>query len=68
VLAIYPDAGSQLACDASASLACFPTAGALTGTHVFPRLPMGKYHLVVDADHPGSESGVILNVSGVPSP
>jgi hypothetical protein len=68
VLAIYPDAGSQLACDASPSVACFPTAGAVNGSHVFARLPMGQYHLIVDADRAGTESGVVLYIAGVPSP
>ena len=67
-LAIYADAGTLLACEASTNWACFATAGASTGSKVFPRLPMGRYHLVVDADHPGSEGGVILQLSALPSP
>jgi hypothetical protein len=67
-LAIYADAGMLLACEASTNWACFATAGAATGTQVFPRLPMGRYHLVVDADKPGSEGGVVLQISAVPSP
>jgi hypothetical protein len=67
-LAIYADAGTKLACEASTNWACFATAGAATGTQVFPRLPMGRYHLVVDADKPGSEGGVVLQISAVPSP
>ena len=67
VFAIYADGGALLACDASTSLACFPTAGAFTGTQVFTRLPMGRYHLVVDAARPGSESGVDMRISAIPS-
>jgi hypothetical protein len=67
-LAIYADAGSLLACDASTSWGCFPTAAASSGGHVFTRLPAGRYHLVIDADHPGVESGVLLQVSALPSP
>jgi hypothetical protein len=67
-LAIYADAGTQLACEASTNWACFATAGVSPGTKVFPRLPMGRYHLVVDADHPGSEGAVILQLSALPSP
>jgi hypothetical protein len=67
VLALYPDAGSMLACDASANLSCFATMGVANGTHVFSNLPMGRYHLVIDADHPGVESGVVLAISGVPA-
>ena len=68
VLAIYADAGMLLACEASTNWACFKTGGAATGTQVFPRLPMGRYHLVVDADKPGSEGGVVLKLSALPSP
>ena len=67
-LAIYADAGMLLACEASTNWACFKTGGVATGTQVFPRLPMGRYHLVVDADKPGSEGGVVLQLSALPSP
>jgi hypothetical protein len=66
-LAIYPDAGSLLACDASPGLDCFATGGMASGSHLV-RLPMGRYHLVVDADHPGVESGVLLQISALPTP
>ena len=29
-----------------------------------PALPGGKYHLIVDADKPGAEGGVVLQLSG----
>ncbi|HET6148390.1 MAG TPA: hypothetical protein VFH68_12730 [Polyangia bacterium] len=66
-LAIYPDGGSLLACDASPGLDCFATASMPSGSHKV-RLPMGRYHLVVDADHAGAESGVLLYISAVPVP
>ena len=68
VLAIYADGGMLLACEASTNLACFKTAGAATGTQVSPKVPMGRYHLVVDADKPGSEGGLVLQLSAKPSP
>jgi hypothetical protein len=67
VFAIYADGGPLLACAASTSWACFPTAGAVTGVQLFPKLPAGKYHLVIDADRPLSEGGVILQVSALPA-
>jgi len=67
-LAIYADSGMLLACEASTNYACFKTGGAATGTQVFTKLPMGRYHLVVDADKPGSEGGVVLKLSALPSP
>jgi hypothetical protein len=66
-LAIYADGGMLLACEASTNLACFKTGGATAGTQVFPKVPMGRYHLVVDADKPGSEGGVVLQLSAKPS-
>ena len=66
-LAIYADGGMLLACEASTNVACFKTGGAATGTQVFPKVPMGRYHLVVDADKPGSEGGVVLQLSAKPS-
>jgi hypothetical protein len=67
-LAIYADGGMLLACEASTNVACFKTGGTATGTQVFPKVPMGRYHLVVDADKPGSEGGVVLQLSAKPSP
>jgi hypothetical protein len=31
-------------------------------------IAQGKYHLVVDADHPGAEGGVVLQFSGSIAP
>jgi len=42
--------------------------GTATGMHTFTKLPGGRYHLVVDADAPGKEGGVVLQFSAVASP
>jgi hypothetical protein len=39
-----------------------------TGLHTFLALPGGRYHLVVDADAPGKEGGVVLQLSAVATP
>jgi hypothetical protein len=36
--------------------------------HVFSALAPGRYHLVVDADRPGKEGGVVLQFSAVATP
>jgi hypothetical protein len=66
--ALYPNEGMLFACEATASLACIPSAGSSTGNHVFSALPAGSYHLVVDADAPGDEGGVVVQLSAVASP
>jgi hypothetical protein len=65
--AIYPDEGMLFACEAEASVACLPSAGTATGTQVFSALPAGLYHLVVDADAPGAEGGVVVQLSAAAS-
>jgi hypothetical protein len=65
--ALYPDEGMLFACEAEASLACVPSTGTATGMHVFSALPAGLYHLVVDADAPGDEGGVVVQLSAVAS-
>jgi len=67
VFALYPDEGRLFACEADAAVACIPSRGTSTGTHVFTRLPAGLYHLVVDANAPGEEGGVVVQLSAVPS-
>ena len=42
--------------------------GVATGQVKLLGLAFGKYHLVVDADHPGSEGGVAVQLTGTPSP
>jgi hypothetical protein len=64
-LALYSDGGMFLACDAGTAYACIATMGQATGTQVIQALPAGRYHLVVDADKPGSEGGVVLRLSAL---
>jgi hypothetical protein len=66
--ALYTDGGALLSCEAGTSIACVTSGGAATGTKVFTGLASGKYHLVVDADHPGAEGGVVLQFSAAASP
>ena len=63
--ALYDDEGMALACDAGRQRACVSSLGVATGMHVFSALPPGRYHLVVDADRPGKEGGVVLQLSAV---
>ena len=67
VFELYSDEGMLLACDAGQSFSCVSTMGQATGSTLFQAIPAGKYHLVVDADHPGAEGGVAVQLSGVPS-
>jgi hypothetical protein len=66
--ALYDDEGSLLACDAGTQRACLASMGMATGMQTFAALPGGRYHLVVDADRPGKEGGVVLQFSAVASP
>jgi len=68
VLALYTNDSSLLACDAGALVNCVMSASQTTGMQTQKGLAAGKYHLVVDADKPGSEGGVALQISGVISP
>ncbi|HVZ74811.1 MAG TPA: hypothetical protein VHJ20_20655 [Polyangia bacterium] len=68
VFQIYADDGPLFSCDAGTSFGCFPTKGTATGMQVVKGLPSGRYHLVIDADHPGAEGGVALQLSAAPSP
>ena len=65
--ALYNDQGMLFACEAGTAVACIPSAGMATGTHVFTGLPSGRYHLIVDADAPGKEGGVVVQLSAVAS-
>jgi hypothetical protein len=65
--ALYSDEGQLFACDAGQAFACVTSDGIATGTHVFTGLPSGRYHLIVDADAPGKEGGVVLQLSAVAS-
>jgi len=68
VFALYDDDGMLLACDAGTQRACVSSSGVATGKHLFSALPPGRYHLVVDADRPGKEGGVVLQLSAVATP
>ena len=66
--ALYSDDGMLLSCEAGTSYACVSSNGQSTGTTVIPALPPGLYHLIVDADKPGDEGGVALQLFAKPSP
>ncbi len=66
--ALYDDEGPLLACDAGTPRACVTSMGIATGMHIFSMLPPGRYHLVVDADRPGKEGGVVVQFSAVATP
>jgi hypothetical protein len=42
--------------------------GQATGKIPLVGVAQGKYHLVIDADRPGREGGVVVQISGKPSP
>jgi len=65
---LFTDEGPLFACDVGTSLACVPTAAQRNGTVTLPRVPAGRYHLVVKADAAGSEGAAILQISGTLSP
>jgi hypothetical protein len=67
-LVLYQQLNSSMPCEANTLMDCKATAGAGTGSYQLTGLAQGKYYLVVDADKAGSEGGVILQISGLPSP
>jgi hypothetical protein len=66
--ALYQDASDLLACDAGPLVVCTSSGGNATGMIPLTKVPKGKYHLVIDADAPGKEGGVVVQLSGHPSP
>jgi hypothetical protein len=66
--ALYDNENTRFACDAGRQRACVSSMGMATGTHLFSALPAGRYHLVVDADRPGREGGVVVQLSAVATP
>jgi hypothetical protein len=66
-LVLYQADIAQLPCEANALVDCKATGGSSTGSYLVRGLPAGRYYLVVDADQAGSEGGVIVEVSGLPS-
>jgi hypothetical protein len=63
--ALYPNEGALFSCDAESVVACVASGGTANGTHVFASLPPGRYHLIVDADAPGDEGGVVVGLAAV---
>ncbi len=66
--ALYSDDGMLLSCEGGLSFGCISSGGTTTGTTTFNSLPAGAYHLVVDADQPGAEGGVFVQISGKAAP
>ena len=66
-LVLYQGDKAQVPCEANTLIDCKATANATTGSYVLKGLTAAKYYLVVDADKAGSEGGVILQLSGLPS-
>jgi hypothetical protein len=66
--ALYSNDGALLSCEAGTQCACISSGGGSTGSKVIPSLPAGRYHLVIDADKPGSEGGVVIQLSAKASP
>jgi hypothetical protein len=64
---LYPNVNDAAACNAGMPVNCTRSLGQQTGKYTLTNVPPGKYHLVVDADRPGSEGGVVLQLSGVPA-
>ena len=66
-LVLYQDSGASLPCEADTRIDCTATAAATSGSYKIAGLAQGNYFLVVDADKAGSEGGVVLQMSGLPS-
>jgi len=66
--ALYTNDGMIFSCEAGTLLDCTSTGGQATGQVTFMGVPAGLYHLVVDADHPGAEGGVTMQLSGKAAP
>ena len=66
VLALYPDLGKGLICEAAKSIACFPTMGSGMGRITFANVPAGPYWLVAAADQPGDEGPIFLDFTAKP--
>jgi hypothetical protein len=67
-LVLYKEDEPRLPCDANIAVDCHATAGAISGKYQLTGLAIGKYYLVADADKLGNEGGVILQITGSPSP
>jgi hypothetical protein len=66
VLALYPDIGAGLVCDAGMIASCVASNGMMSGTASFPMLGAGKYWLVIAATQPGTEGPIDLRLTAMP--
>jgi hypothetical protein len=66
VLAVYPYLGAGLLCDAGKPFGCWQSMGAMAGSATFPKVPAGKYWVVIAADKPGDEGQIGLRFSAKP--
>jgi hypothetical protein len=66
-LMLYKADVAPLPCEANQAVDCKATAGTGLGTWNLTGLAAGKYYLVVDADKAGSEGGLVLQMTGLPS-
>jgi hypothetical protein len=65
---LYTNESTLSACDAGTEVQCVPAGTTATGAATFTGLAAGKYHLIINADAPGKEGGVVLQLTGAPSP
>jgi hypothetical protein len=65
VFALYDNKNMLFACEAGTTYGCVASMGTPVGMHVFRALPAGRYHLIVDASQPGTEGGVVVQLSAV---
>jgi len=66
--ALFQNINDLAACNGGPQIDCTASMGQSTGAVNLSNLPAGKYHLIVDADKPGAEGGVVLQLSGSPAP
>ena len=66
-LALYRADVVPLPCEANAFVQCTATKDLATGSFQVRGLAAGKYYLVADADRPGNEGGIIVQIAGVSS-
>jgi hypothetical protein len=67
VFALYSNSSNLLACDSNPLVSCTPST-MQQDSITYTNLPKGKYHLVIDAKQPGSEGGVVYQISGTIAP
>ncbi len=59
-VAVYPDLGQGILCDAAPALICVQSGGMGSGMVTVPNVPQGKYWVVIGADSPGQEGSASL--------